>query len=106
MMEVHRQTCQACGSRKLNNIVVREPGRRPAVYARCAECEQLVAVYGLESYYHHGKGLDSYLRSVHGTLESGRRVLAEFEAAQKEAVEGFASAMGVLQQQGKGFESE
>jgi RNase P subunit RPR2 len=100
-MEVHRQTCQECGSRKHNNIVVREPGHRPTVFVRCAECASLVARYGLADYYHHGKGLESYLRSVQGAAESGRRMLEEFEATQHEAVEGFARALDYLNQYDK-----
>jgi hypothetical protein len=53
------------------------------------------------SYYHHGKGLESYLRSVEGAVESGRRMLSEFEEAEHEAVEGYARALSVLKELGK-----
>jgi RNase P subunit RPR2 len=101
IMEVHRQTCQKCGSRKHNNLLVREPGQRPVVFVRCTECEELVARYVLESYYHHGKGLESYLRSVTGSVESGRRMLSEFEETQQEAVAGFQRVMADLTERGK-----
>ncbi len=89
-MEIHRQTCQSCHSREMQNILVREPGVPSTVYARCAKCGELVALYRLSDYYHHGKDLESYLRS-HGVSsgESGRDILADFQRTQKEAEEGF-----------------
>jgi hypothetical protein len=101
-MEVHRQQCQSCGSFRMRNILVREPGRRAAVYVRCAACRQLVARYVLADYYHHGKGIESFLRS-HGAAssESGRHLLEEFERAKSEALEGFEAAMKALEELGK-----
>jgi len=101
-MEVHRQTCQACGSRELMNVLVREPGKPQVVYASCRKCNQLVARYQLESYYHHGKGSESWLRSRGSAAEeSGRRMLRLFEAAKEEAVSGFERAMRELEESGK-----
>lgn len=100
-MDVHRQTCQNCGSRALHNILVREPGHRTVVFVGCTACDKLVARYGLETYYHHGKGLESYLRSIQGSVESGRRVLSEFEATQQEAVDGYDRVVQALRAQGK-----
>lgn len=102
-MEVHRQTCQNCGSREHNLALVREPGHGQVVFVRCARCHELVARYGLASYYHHGKGMESYLRSVAGSMESGRRTLADFDAARHDAVEGFERVMTALRERGKQF---
>ncbi len=101
-MEVHRQTCQSCHSRRHRNILVREPGAPTVVYVRCANCGELVARYALSEYYHHGKGLDSYLRSQGSSAsESGRDVLETFRKKQEEALEGYLRALDRLQEQGK-----
>ena len=71
------------------------------VFVGCTACEKLVARYGLETYYHHGKGLESYLRSIQGSVESGSRVLSEFEATQQEAVDGYDRVVKALRAQGK-----
>lgn len=101
-MDIHRQQCQACRSFDLRNILVRETGRPEAVYARCLGCGRLVARYELSAYYHHGKGVESWLRS-HGTtsVESGRDTLAEFEEVQKAAVEGYEQVLAKLEEMGK-----
>ena len=80
---------------------MREPGHRTVVFVGCTQCEKLVARYALEAYYHHGKGLESYLRSVQGSVESGRRVLSEFEATQQEAVDAYERLVKALRAQGK-----
>ena len=101
-MEIHRQQCQSCGSHDMRNILVREPGRPAAVYVRCGGCRELVARYKLAEYYHHGKSIESYLRS-HGSAsaESGRHFLEEFERAQRESIEGFEAAVAKLRELGK-----
>lgn len=93
-MEIHRQTCQACGSRELKNILVREREHPQQVYVQCASCGAFVARYVLSDYYHHGKGIESYLRT-HGlnVHESGREWKWQFEEAQKESTDGFDRAM-------------
>ena len=102
-MEIHRQHCQNCQSVQMRNILVREPGRSPVVYARCAECEQLVACYTLEDYYHHGKGIESYLRSHGGAAaESGRGIMRDFKEAEERAIAGYEAAVEHLRQEGKG----
>jgi len=89
-MEVHRQRCQHCGSLDLCNILRRLEGRPTAVFVRCSQCHELVARYELSSYYHHGKGFESWLRSRGKTYgESGRSVLEDFNQVQKQAVEGY-----------------
>ncbi len=101
-MEVHRQTCQSCGSHDVRNILVREPGRAQMVFVRCARCHELVARYRLRDYYHHKKGVESYLRSLgSGATESGRSQLAEFDSVQKEALEGYQRALEALERAGK-----
>ena len=101
-MEVHRQTCQACGSIEVRNILAREPEIRTVIYVRCANCGALVARYVLREYYHHGKGVDSYLRSAGSDVrESGRQVLSEFERVREEAVAGFEKVLTALSEEGK-----
>ena len=95
-MEVHRQTCQVCGSRLLHNIIAREPGEPTVIFVSCAKCEELVARYVLDGYYHHGKGIESYLRSVRGSFESGRRMLEAFEATARDAQAGFRRVVAAL----------
>ncbi|MBF0169983.1 MAG: hypothetical protein HQK87_02665, partial [Nitrospinae bacterium] len=63
-MELHRQTCQACGSRAMRITLVREAGETDKVFVKCADCGGFVARYTIaqRGYYHHGKGFESYLR--------------------------------------------
>lgn len=101
-MEVHRQQCQKCLGIELRNIVVREPAAPTAIYVRCAKCGELVARYELSDYYHHGKGIESFLRSKRTTVEdSGRRMLREFDRARTKAEEGYEQVLQELQRQGK-----
>lgn len=101
-MELHRQQCQNCGSYGMRNILVRQPGALTQVYARCADCGELVALYELSDYYHQGKGLESYLRSRGaGAADSGRRMLAEFREVKENALRGFEAALEQLRREGK-----
>ncbi|HJK98023.1 MAG TPA: hypothetical protein RMF84_12415 [Polyangiaceae bacterium LLY-WYZ-14_1] len=101
-MEVHRQRCQACGSIDVRNLLVREDGRPQTVYVRCGACESLVARYVLSDYYHHGKGLESWLRSHGGEFaESGRRISDELAEAERAAVAGMDRAVDWLRAAGK-----
>ena len=86
----------------IRNILVRESGSPTTVYARCGGCGELVARYRLSEYYHHGKGLDSFIRSL-GPMctESGRDVLAQFNHVREEATDGYRAAMDILNEQGK-----
>ena len=69
---------------------------------RCAQCGELVARYKLREYYHHGKSLESFLRSQGAaTAESGRHVLGEFRRAQKESVQGYEMVLKELEKEGK-----
>lgn len=97
VMEVHRQRCQQCDSIDVRNILAREPNRPTAVYVRCQQCGELVARYELSNYYHHGKGIESYLR-VHGVgaADSGRQWLKEFNRVQEEALTGFQDVLAEL----------
>ena len=101
-MQVNRQTCQECGSREARNIIVREAGRPMTVYVRCGNCGQLVAAYELKNYYHHGKGIESYLRGHGaGAEDSGRRWLDEFKQVQERAQSGYQAALEKLAKDGK-----
>ncbi len=100
-MEVHLQTCQACGCNKLENLILREPESPQVVLARCSECGKLVARYELSDYYHHGKDIESYLRAQGNlALDSGRTWLAKFERVKKNALESFERAQNVLKDSG------
>ena len=96
-MEVKRQTCQACHSIDVRNILVRE-GREQTVYVRCAKCKSLVARYELKDYYHHGKGVESYLRA-HGATggDSGREWMDAFNKSQEKAIQGYEEAVKILE---------
>ncbi len=101
-MQVNRQTCQRCKSINVRNILRREPNRPTVVYVRCANCLELVAYYELSNYYHHGKGIESYLRA-HGmhANDSGRRWLADFKRIQDNAVAGYEEVLEQLTEQNK-----
>ena len=97
-MEVKRQTCQACQSIDVRNILVRD-GRSQLVFVRCAKCKELVAQYKLKDYYHHGKGIESYLRA-HGALtggDSARAWMDAFKKSQQKAVVGYEEALKELE---------
>ena len=97
-MEVHRQQCQKCGSINVRNILVREPDLRTTIYVRCAQCLELVARYKLREYYHHGKGIESFLKSQGAAaVESGRKVLDEFSRIETESVAGYEEALKYLE---------
>ena len=101
-MEVHRQTCQACGSIDVRDIIVREEGRAQMVFVRCAKCGELVARYRLRDYYHHGKGIDSFLRSMGSEAsDSGRHQLGEFSKVQEEALAAYDQVLTQLQEEEK-----
>ena len=96
-MEVHRQQCQDCGSHEVKNILVREANLPTVIFVRCSHCGNLVARYELSDYYHHGKDVESFLRSRLGTVEeSGRHMLELFEEARKKATEGYKKALDEL----------
>ena len=96
-MEIRRQRCQACDSLDVRNILVRQAGQPASVYVRCSNCGELVALYKLSDYYHHGKDVESFLRT-HGpeVKESGRDVLAEFERTREDAIKGYEKVMAQL----------
>ena len=101
-MELHRQTCQACGSIDVRVILRHGEGHPTTAYVRCASCGELVARYGLRSYYHHGKGFESWLRRFRGLArESGRNLMAEFERVKQQAVEEYKDVLEELERQGK-----
>jgi uncharacterized Zn finger protein len=101
-MEVIHQKCQECGSIELEDILVRERGRATMVFVRCAKCEELVARYRLRDYYHHGKGVESYLRSMGATAsDSAREHLEEFQRAKEETTVAYEQVLELLREQGE-----
>ncbi|MDF1815093.1 MAG: hypothetical protein P1V20_23015 [Verrucomicrobiales bacterium] len=101
-MEVHRQRCQACQSIDVRNILVRRQGEPTAVYVRCANCGELVARYQLSDYYHHGKGPESFYRSIGAdACDSGRRALEIFNRAKEDSIQGFKDALERLKEENK-----
>ncbi len=101
-MEIHRQQCQHCGSRDVRNILVRDTDAPMTIYVRCLGCGALVARYKLSEYYHHGKGIESFLRCLGAAAgESGRDYLAEFNRIQRDVVEGFAEVRRRMTEAGK-----
>jgi len=101
-MQANRQTCQQCGSIDVRNIIARDPGSPTVIYVRCGKCGELVASYELKNYYHHGKGIESYLRG-HGVTagDSGRNWLTEFKQVKQKALDGFAAALEKLAEENK-----
>ncbi|QDT65502.1 hypothetical protein [Calycomorphotria hydatis] len=96
-MEVHRQQCQSCKGRDMRDILVREPNEPQRVYVRCINCGAFVARYTLSGYYHHGKGIESYLRTHSVPDDSGREWLDRFRHTEQSALEGFERAVEELQ---------
>lgn len=96
-MDVKRQTCQTCGSIDVRNLIVRGDEGQQVIFVRCAACKNLVARYELKDYYHHGKGIESYLRA-HGRhhSDSGREWMKAFEESQEKAVIGYEEALEFL----------
>lgn len=94
-MELHVQKCQACQSRQLRNILVRD--EKQYVYVQCRACGEFVARYILDSggYFHAGKGYESYLRSIErdGGISSGRESAVSYESVEEEAKEEFAKVL-------------
>lgn len=105
-MEVHRQTCQNCGSRKLRNLLVRASGEPDKVFVQCHECQNLVARYIIshDGYYHHGKGFESYLRGLtrgSGEMMSGKHLKKEFETEKSRCLTIFESVLKWLRDHNK-----
>ncbi|MBU0675598.1 MAG: hypothetical protein KJ950_13230 [Proteobacteria bacterium] len=104
-MEVHRQTCQLCGSRLLKNHLVREPGHQDKVIVQCGGCGSFVARYVINpgGYYHHEKGFESYLRGLSraGDAISGRQTQDEYEAIHQQSEDLFTKTTAFLKEQGK-----
>ena len=105
-MEIHRQTCQFCGSRNLKNILVREPGEQDKVFVQCRGCRKMVARYIIShgGYYHHGKGFESYLKGLtrgSGELMSGKNIKKDFETIKTKALGIFDRVVKWLQENGK-----
>lgn len=104
-MEVHRQTCQNCGSRNMRNILAREPGEPDKVFVQCRYCKELVARYmiGQGGYYHHGKGFESYIRGLSrgGEIMSGKNVKNEFDTMKTKCLAAFEKVLEALKKENK-----
>jgi uncharacterized C2H2 Zn-finger protein len=96
-MDVKRQTCQACRSIDVRNVIVRD-GQDQVIFVRCGKCKELVARYLLKDYYHHGKGIESYLRA-HGIAggDSARAWMDAFKKSQQQAVTDYEDALKALE---------
>lgn len=109
-MEIHRQKCQNCKSRSLRNIVVRFPGHNEKIYVQCRNCKELVARYvvGYMGYFHHGKGIESFVRSVEnsGDITSAKNLSTMFKQMDEEVVAEFNEALKELERQGKNDDLE
>ena len=104
-MEVHRQTCQACNSRKMRNILLRDPGENDKVLVECTECKEPVAQYviGPGGYYHHAKGFESYLRGLtrDGEFMSGKIMKNDYMEIKEKFLKAFDRAKEYLKERGK-----
>ena len=104
-MEVHRQTCQLCGSTELKNILFREDGEHDMVFVKCAACKELVARYVIADggYFHAHKGYESYLRGMarSGQAMSGKRLKNEFQEMDKNCEAKFLQVQAILKEEHK-----
>ena len=89
----------------MRNLVVRNPGTHEKIYAQCENCKQLVARYILAEmgYYHHGKGVESFLKSVEnsGDMYSGRDLLETFKNISEDENKNFEKIATTLHEMGK-----
>ncbi len=83
------------------NLVVREPGNPPVVLARCDQCKELVARYELRGYYHHGKGIQDWLRTMPIATESTLDLQDRFARVRQEAPRELERAVSLLEERGK-----
>lgn len=104
-MEIHRQTCQTCGSRKMRNILVREPKKNDEVVVECLDCRDLVARYIIAKggYYHHARGYESYLRGLtrNGDFMNLRIMEPQYEEIKESCTEKFKKVTEYLKESGK-----
>jgi hypothetical protein len=96
-MEVRHQTCLACHSQELENIIVRDAGRTRYIFVRCAKCHEFVARYPPKDYHNHGRTLDSLLQSTGQSVESGREMLHQLEERKETAQTQFNEIIQILQ---------
>lgn len=83
------------------NLVVREPGTPPLVLVRCEDCKELVARYELRGYYHHGKGMQDWLRTMPIATESTVDLQDRFARVREEAPRELERALHALEAKGK-----
>lgn len=101
-MELRLQTCQDCGSSRTRNLLVREEGKGDQVFVQCVECDGFISRYRLaeNGYYHHGKGFESYMRSMkrNGSTASAQEMRDDFENLRAVALDEFAAAVNAYNQ--------
>lgn len=103
-MELHRQRCQFCQSLELGCILRRDEAHPLTVYVRCAKCGELVARYKVGEYYHHGKGMESWLKAMRpGDRESARNFRADFDEVENDSIEEYQEVLEKLGEQGKSY---
>ncbi|NRA50097.1 MAG: hypothetical protein HRU12_13265 [Phaeodactylibacter sp.] len=100
-MELHKQHCQFCDSTNMKNILVRKIGESDKVFVQCHDCGNFVASYVIAplGYYHHGKGYESFLRSMHrsGEFMSGRNITRLFEDRKEQDIEEFKEVIRLME---------
>jgi hypothetical protein len=108
-MIIHTQHCQFCDSEQMRNILVRKAGESDKVFVQCEQCGAFVASYVIAplGYYHHGKGYESFLRSLHrsGEFMSGRNVQRLFEDRKEQDLEEFQEVLKAIEKK-KGKEDQ
>lgn len=101
-MDIHRQTCQKCGSRQMRNLLVRDLGSKDKVYVQCSSCRELVARYivATQGYYHHNKGFESYVKGLQrgGEFMSGRDLHQQFDQTKIECEAEFLEVLKRLEE--------
>jgi hypothetical protein len=89
----------------MKNILVRNPGDPDKVFVQCGDCQEFVASYVIAplGYYHHGKGYESFLRSIHrsGEFMSGRNVQRMYEERKEKDLAQFEKVLEALEKKDK-----
>jgi len=83
-------------------VLRRDEAHPLTVYVRCAKCGELVARYRVGEYYHHGKGMESWLKAMRpGNRESARNLRADFDEVKRNSIAEYADVLEELERQGK-----
>ena len=81
----------------MTNIIVRAPGKRQVIFVQCKGCGDLVVRYELAEYYHHKKGIESYLRNVAIATESTLDLQDSFVRLKEHSPEELKEALRILE---------